>query len=141
MSASLILCCCAIKPGMATIPGAMLLCASSPHARCGALWEAYRKHYGQDDAPVLVWQAATRDMNSIVAAELCHVFRRSPRRIISYVLVDVALRHVCLLDQPQGRRCRDPGLFGRNPGAVQHYAGDGTDRRDAQKLRHPQRHS
>ena len=31
----------AIKPGMATIPGAMLLCASSPHARKGALWTAY----------------------------------------------------------------------------------------------------
>ena len=30
----------AIRPGMATIPGAMLLCASSPHARKGALWSA-----------------------------------------------------------------------------------------------------
>src|SRR5438309_1660243 len=37
----------AIKPGMATIPGSMLLCANSPHARRGALWEAYRKHFGQ----------------------------------------------------------------------------------------------
>src|SRR5262249_3379910 len=56
----------AIKPGMATIPGAMLLCASSPHARRGALWEAYRKHFGQDNDPVLVWQAPTRDMNATV---------------------------------------------------------------------------
>jgi hypothetical protein len=56
----------AIKPGMATIPGAMLLCASSPHARRGALWEAYRKHYGQDGDPVLVWQAPTRAMNATV---------------------------------------------------------------------------
>ena len=31
----------AIRPGMATIPSAMLLCASSPHARRGALWEAH----------------------------------------------------------------------------------------------------
>lgn len=37
----------AIRPGMATIPGSMLLCASSPHARRGALWEAHRKHFGQ----------------------------------------------------------------------------------------------
>ena len=56
----------AIKPGMATIPGAMLLCASSPHARRGALWTVYRKHYGQDGDPVLVWQAATREMNPSV---------------------------------------------------------------------------
>ena len=53
----------AIKPAMATVPGAMLLCASSPHAKRGALWDAHRKHYGQDDDPVLVWQAPTRAMN------------------------------------------------------------------------------
>ena len=56
----------ALRPGMATIPGAMLLCASSPHARKGALWSAYTKHFGKDNAPVLVWQAATRDMNASV---------------------------------------------------------------------------
>jgi hypothetical protein len=56
----------AVRPGMATIPGAMLLCASSPHARKGALWSAYAKHYGKDGDPVLVWQAATRDMNATV---------------------------------------------------------------------------
>jgi hypothetical protein len=56
----------AIRPGMATIPGAMLLCASSPHARKGALWDAHRRHFGQDGDDVLVWQAATRDMNPSV---------------------------------------------------------------------------
>ena len=56
----------AIKPGMATIPGAMLLCASSPYARRGALWETYRKHFGKDGDPVLIWQAPTRTMNSTV---------------------------------------------------------------------------
>jgi hypothetical protein len=38
----------ALRPGMASIPDALLLCASSPYARRGALWEAYRKHFGQD---------------------------------------------------------------------------------------------
>ena len=56
----------AIRPSMATIPGAMLLCASSPHARKGALWTAYSKHFGKDGDPVLVWQASTRDMNASV---------------------------------------------------------------------------
>lgn len=55
-----------IRPGMATIPGAMLLCASSPHAQRGALWDAYRQHYGRDDSDVLVWKAATREMNATV---------------------------------------------------------------------------
>jgi hypothetical protein len=56
----------AIRPGMATVPDAVLLCASSPHARRGALWEAHRRHYGHDDDPVLIWQAGTRDMNPSV---------------------------------------------------------------------------
>jgi hypothetical protein len=56
----------AIRPGMATIPGAMLLCASSPYARRGALYAAYRKHFGKDADPVLCWQAPTRDMNPTV---------------------------------------------------------------------------
>ena len=58
----------AIRPGMATIPESMLLGASSPHARGGALWDAHRKHVGKDGDPVLVWQAATRDMNPALAA-------------------------------------------------------------------------
>ena len=44
----------------------MLLAASSPHARKGALWSAYNKHYGKDGDEVLVWKAATRDMNASV---------------------------------------------------------------------------
>lgn len=60
----------ALRPGMATIPGAMLLCASSPYARRGALWDAHRRHYGKDGDPVLVWQADTRTMNPTVSPRL-----------------------------------------------------------------------
>jgi hypothetical protein len=56
----------AIRPGMATVPGAIMLAASSPHARKGALWNAYQKHFAKDRDEVLVWQAATRDMNASV---------------------------------------------------------------------------
>jgi hypothetical protein len=55
----------ALKPSMATVPGAMLLAASSPYARRGALWNAFRKHHGKDGR-VLVWQAPTRVMNPTV---------------------------------------------------------------------------
>jgi hypothetical protein len=56
----------AVRPAMATIPGSMLICASSPYSRKGALRSAYRRYYGQDDPNVLVWQAPTRSMNSTV---------------------------------------------------------------------------
>ncbi|MGV8954686.1 MAG: terminase large subunit domain-containing protein, partial [Cypionkella sp.] len=55
----------AIRPGMATIPGSVLLCASSPYARRGALWDAFKRWYGKDDKP-LVWKASTRRMNPTV---------------------------------------------------------------------------
>ena len=60
----------AIRPGMATIPNAMLLCASSPYARRGALWDAHRRHYGKDGDPVLVWRAPTRTMNPSVSQQV-----------------------------------------------------------------------
>jgi len=53
----------ALRPGMATVPGALLLAISTPHARGGALWSAYDAHYGRDGDPVLVWRADTASMN------------------------------------------------------------------------------
>ena len=58
----------ALKPAMATIPDALLMGISSPYARRGVLWNAYHKHFGKDDDPVLVWQAPTAAMNPRVDA-------------------------------------------------------------------------
>ena len=57
----------AIRPAMATIPNAMLLCASSPYAQRGALFTAFKAHFGRDGDPVLVWRAPTRTMNPTVS--------------------------------------------------------------------------
>jgi hypothetical protein len=96
----------ALRPGMATIPGALLLCASSPYARRGALWDAHRKHYGRTESPVLVWQAPTRMMNPTVpqeiinaafdedpakaAAEWMAEFRKDREAYVSREVVDAA---------------------------------------------------
>jgi hypothetical protein len=56
----------ALKPAMATIPKALMLKASSPYSRRGALWNDHRKHFGKDDSTTLVWQAPTRVMNPSV---------------------------------------------------------------------------
>lgn len=53
----------AVRPGLMSLPGAMLLMASSPYAKRGALWDAMRKHFGKDDARVLVWRGSTETMN------------------------------------------------------------------------------
>lgn len=59
-----------LRPGMATVPGALLMAISSPYARNGALWEAFQKHWGRDGDAILVWQADTRSMNPNISPEV-----------------------------------------------------------------------
>jgi len=56
----------ALRPAMLTIPGAMLICASSPFEKRGIVYDAFCRHYGQEDEPMLVWKAATHTMNPAV---------------------------------------------------------------------------
>jgi len=108
----------AIRPAMATIPGAMLLCASSPYARRGALWDAWRKHFGRDGDPVLVWRAATRTMNPTVpqsvidqavehdpasaASEYLAEFRSDISAFISREILDASVARGCFERPPAG---------------------------------------
>jgi hypothetical protein len=52
----------ALRPGLATTAG-LLLGISSPYSKSGALYEAFREHYGKPNSPVLVWKATSREMN------------------------------------------------------------------------------
>jgi hypothetical protein len=53
----------ALRPGLANIPGAMLLNASSPYRKAGVLYTQFSRHYGKDDSRVLVWRGTTLEMN------------------------------------------------------------------------------
>ncbi len=56
----------ALRPGLSTIPGSILLNASSPYRKAGVLYATYRRHYGKDDARVLVWHGTTAQMNPLI---------------------------------------------------------------------------
>ncbi len=56
----------ALRPAMLTIPHAKMVAITSPYARKGAVWNAYRKHFGKDESKVLIWQASTEVMNPSV---------------------------------------------------------------------------
>ncbi|MCW8309118.1 hypothetical protein AruPA_18965 [Acidiphilium sp. PA] len=53
----------AVRPALATIPGSMLLMASSPYAKRGALYNTFKRHYGRDGSRTLVWRGASLEMN------------------------------------------------------------------------------
>lgn len=52
----------AVRPALATL-GGPLIALSSPYAKRGELWQAYRLHFAQEDDPILVAQAPSRVMN------------------------------------------------------------------------------
>lgn len=52
-----------IRPGMATVPDALLVAMSSPYARRGELWKHHAAHYGKENDQILVWQADTLTMH------------------------------------------------------------------------------
>jgi hypothetical protein len=70
----------AVRASMATFGGdAMVIAGSSPYARRGVLWDAFRRWHGKDDAQNLVWRAATRVMNPTVSQEFVDAeFERDP---------------------------------------------------------------
>ena len=58
---------------------AMVIAGSSPYARRGVLWDAYRRWHGKDDVRNLVWHAPTRVMNPTVSQEFVDAeFERDP---------------------------------------------------------------
>ena len=54
----------ALLPALSTVPGSLLLGISTPYARSGILYEAFRAFYGKDEADIpFVWKAPTSVMN------------------------------------------------------------------------------
>lgn len=60
----------ALRPGLASIPSAILLNASSPYRKAGVLYSTFKRHYGKDDARVMVWRGATEVMNPGIDPEI-----------------------------------------------------------------------
>jgi len=53
----------AVKPSLATTAG-ILVAISSPHARKGVLWDAFKDYFGVDNKSILVAKGTTRELNS-----------------------------------------------------------------------------
>jgi len=114
----------ALRPGMATIPSAMLLCASSPYARRGALWDAHRRWFGKEDAPALVWQIDTRTMNPSVPQR---VIDEATERDAASAAAEYGAQFRSDIEAFVRREaiesCVEPGCLERAPLSGQNYLG------------------
>lgn len=106
----------ALRPAMATLPGSVLLAASSPYTRRGALYEAHRRHYAHDGSRVLVWQAATRVMNPTVPQSVIDdAIERDPASAAAEYLAEFRADIEGFLAVEQIRRVTDAGIAERLP--------------------------
>ena len=53
----------AVSPGLARVPGSMLILISSPHKRSGLLYQRWSDHFGVDEFDVLVVRGSTTRFN------------------------------------------------------------------------------
>jgi hypothetical protein len=106
----------AIRPSMVTIPNAMLLCASSPYGRRGALHDAHRKHFCVYGDPILVWQAATRTMNPTVPQSVIDTAtERDPAFASSEYLAQFRTDVESFVLREAVEGCVSPGVYERAP--------------------------
>lgn len=106
----------AIKPAMATIPTAMLLVASSPYARKGILFEAWRDHFGHEGHSTLVWQAPTSIMNPTVpASEIEDAYAADPTAASAEWGAQFRSDIESYISLEALEPCISPGLFERAP--------------------------
>jgi hypothetical protein len=113
-----------IRPAMATIPGAVMICASSPYARRGALWDAYKRYFGKNDAPVLVWQAATRVMNPTVPQSVIdQALERDAASASAEYMAQFRLDIEAFISREAVEACVDTGVYERAPLPGVRYCG------------------
>jgi hypothetical protein len=112
----------ALRPGMATVPGAMLLCASSPYARRGAMWDAHTRFFGKNDAPALVWKAATRVMNPTVPQEFIDAqYERDAASATAEYGAEFRTDVQALVTREAVAACIKTGVYERKPERRWHY--------------------
>jgi Phage terminase large subunit (GpA) len=103
----------AVRASMATFGSdAMVIAGSSPYARRGVLWDAFRRWHGRDDARNLVWRAATRVMNPTVLQEFIDAeFERDPTSANSEYNAEFRSDIAAFVDLAVLEACTADGLF------------------------------
>jgi hypothetical protein len=109
------------------LTGGKLFVLSSPNAQTGVLYEARRRYYGRDDAPVVVWQASAPDMNPTLPRDYLERMRvDDPEAYRSEVLGEFRAGVCTFLDPDVIADAVAQGIRERAPEVGHQYA-SGTD--------------
>jgi hypothetical protein len=108
---------------MATFGGdAMVIAGSSPYARRGVLWDAFRRWHAKDDSRNLVWQAATRTMNPTVSQSFVDAeFERDPASAAAEYGAEFRSDIAEFVSLDVLEACTADGVFELPPVASNHY--------------------
>jgi hypothetical protein len=115
----------AVRPGLSTIPYSLLLLASSPYARRGVLYSNYSKYFGREDAPVLVWQGSTVEMNSTLADDplIAEMALEDPERAAAEHLAQFRTDIAAFITREAVQEVIAPGIRELPPGGGISYIG------------------
>jgi hypothetical protein len=104
----------AIRPALGTT-GGLLACISSPYARRGELWAAFKDEYGEKgDASILVAKGATRDLNpSYEQAKIDREYERDAAYAAAEYGGDFRTDVETFLAHEVVAQCIEPGVFER----------------------------
>ena len=102
-----------------------LLTASSPYARRGVLWDAFRQHYGPGGSPsVLVAKGTTRDFNpNIPQEEIDRELERDPIKNRAEYLAEFRADIESFVRIEAVKACVSTGIYERQPQRGVAYAG------------------
>jgi hypothetical protein len=101
----------AARPALATT-GGPLIAISSPHARKGALWTTYKKHFGKDGDPaILVAQGTSREFNpELPQSVVDRAIERDPQAAKAEFLAEFRSDIASLLTEESVGACVDAGV-------------------------------
>ena len=124
----------AVRPCLATTGGKLVI-LSSPYGQSGALWDLHRRHYGRDDASVLICQASAPEMNPTLSRDYLKRIRQDdPDAYRSEVLGEFRAGLAMLLDPDAIADCVSDGVRERPPVdevSYQAFSDPSGGRRDA----------
>ena len=80
------------------------------------MWDAHRRHFGRDGDPVLVWQAATRDMNpSVPQRVIDEAMEADPARAAAEFGAQFRADVEAFINREVVQACVSAGVYERPP--------------------------